>query len=83
MTASPNQRSWLGVLSLVLCPVPVLGMLVGIVVQRCCFEGTSAHTCAMIATVFGGAATAIFLMRAIVLSLLNITMSGPGGAGPN
>jgi hypothetical protein len=64
----PPQRTVLGILALVLCPVPVVGLVVAIMVLRRCKVGTWGNTISQIATFLAGLMSLfwIFAIYAVV-----------------
>ena len=64
MIVRDQQGTAVAVLALILCPIPILGLLFSLVVQKRYSTGTNAHTCGMIGSVLG----ALFTFVAIALA---------------
>ncbi len=66
----PLQRTGFGVLALVLCPVPVIGLVVAILICHRCAEETNAHTCAEVAFALAMFFTVLFSVLALFLLVM-------------
>jgi hypothetical protein len=57
--SAATQGTAVGVLALMACPIPVLGLAVSVLVQRAYPSDTNANTCGMIGAVLGALSTIV------------------------
>ena len=71
-----NQGTWIGVLALLLCPIPLLGIAASLIIQRSLAYDTNANTCAMISTVLAVIFTIIYAILGTLSAFVMLCLAG-------